>query len=68
MEAFYVQWGIGAVIVLGAIEGAVMIRGEGQLAEIAARDVAAAGDGEVKWSAEYEALFRRLGMFGGLCS
>ena len=65
-STFYVQWGIGAVIVLGAIEGAVMIRGEGQLAEIAARDVAAAGDGEVKWSTEYEALFRRLGMFGGL--
>lgn len=65
-KAFYVQWGIAAVVVLGALEGAVMIRGEGRLAEIADRDVAAAGTGEVKWSSEYEAQRRRLGMFGGL--
>jgi Predicted integral membrane protein (DUF2269) len=65
-KAFYVQWGLAAVVVLGALEGAVMIRGETRLAEIADRDVAAAGTGAVKWSAEYEALFRRLGMFGAL--
>ena len=33
-----------------------MIRGEGQLAEIAERDIAAAGDGAVQWSEEYQAL------------
>jgi hypothetical protein len=65
-KAFYVQWGLAAVVVLGALEGAVMIRGETRLAEIADRDVAAAGTEAVKWSAEYEALFRRLGMFGAL--
>ena len=65
-KAFYVQWGLAAVVVLGALEGAVMIRGETRLAEIAERDVAAAGTDAVKWSPEYEALFRRLGMFGGL--
>ncbi len=63
-KAFYVQWGLAAVVVLGALEGAVMIRGETRLAELADRDVAAAGTGAVKWSAEYEALFRRMGIFG----
>ncbi len=65
-KAFYVQWGLAAVVVLGALEGAVMIRGETRLAELADRDVAAAGTGAVKWSAEYEAQFRRLGLFGAL--
>jgi hypothetical protein len=65
-STFYVQWGLAAVIVIGALEGAVMIRGETRLAEIADRDVAAAGDGAVTWSTEYEALLRRLGMFGAL--
>jgi hypothetical protein len=63
---FYVQWGIAAVIVLGALEGAVMTRNEGRLAEIAERDVAAAGAGQVTWSAEYEALGRRTGTIGAL--
>ena len=63
---FYAQWGIAAVIALGAIEGAVMIRGEGRLADIAERDVKAAGSGEVAWSPEYDALFRRLGATGAL--
>ncbi len=65
-KAFYVQWGLAAVVVLGALEGAVMIRGETRLADIADRDVAAAGTGAVKWSTEYEALFRRLGLFGAI--
>jgi hypothetical protein len=61
---FYVQWGIAAVVVLGALEGAVMARGAGRLAEIAERDVAAAGTGKVVWSVEYEALYNRLQMVG----
>lgn len=61
---FYVQWGIAAVIVIGALVGAVMARGEGQLADLAQRDVVAAGDGQVGWVAEYQALSRRLGMVG----
>jgi hypothetical protein len=58
---FYVQWGIAAVIVIGALEGSVMIPSEGRLAALAERDVQAAGDGEVDWSPEYRALFRRTG-------
>jgi Predicted integral membrane protein (DUF2269) len=63
---FYVPWGIGVVIVLGALEGAVMVRGEEQLAEIAERDIAASGGRDVVWSEEYEALFKRLGGLGAL--
>jgi hypothetical protein len=29
---FYVQWGIAAVIVIGALEGAIVVRGSGKLA------------------------------------
>ena len=61
---FYVQWGIGAVIVLGALEGAVMTRGEERLAGIAQRDLEAAVGREPEWSGEYDALFKRLGLTG----
>jgi hypothetical protein len=61
---FYVGWGFLAVVVLGALEGGVKIRGTKQLAEIAARDVQAAGIGEVEWSGEYEVLSTRLGRVG----
>jgi uncharacterized membrane protein len=61
---FYVQWGIAIVIVIGALVGAVQARGEGQLADLAQRDVAAARDGQVTWSAEYQAVSRRIGMVG----
>lgn len=50
---FYVQWGIGAVIVIGALEGAFVIRNSGKLAVLAQRDVDAAGVGDVKWSEDY---------------
>jgi hypothetical protein len=61
---FFVQRGVAAALVLGALEGSLMIRYEGRLAELAERDVAAAGEGSVTFSPEYEALFRRLGMIG----
>ena len=34
-HAFYVQWGVGAVVVIGALEGSFMIPREGRLAELA---------------------------------
>jgi hypothetical protein len=61
---FFVQWGIGVVIVIGALEGVVMIRGEGRLATLAERDVAAAGDGTVELSDEYRGLAKRIGAVG----
>lgn len=61
---FFVQWGIAVVIVIGGLEGVVMIRGEGRLAKLAERDIAAAGDGEVELSGEYRGLARRIGAVG----
>jgi hypothetical protein len=52
-HAFYVQWGIGAVIVIGALEGAFVIRQSGKLADLAERDIVASGDGEIDWSDDY---------------
>ena len=61
---FYVQWGLAAVIVLGGLGGAFFAPQERKLAELAERDVAAAGDGEVSWSADYTALRRRVELVG----
>jgi hypothetical protein len=59
-KAFYVQWGLGVVVALGALEGAVVIRSERQLAVLAERDIDAAAGGEVKWSPEYAELINRV--------
>lgn len=50
---FFVQWGIGAAVVIGALEGGFVIRRSSKLAELAQRDIEAAGSGEVVWSDEY---------------
>ncbi|MGC9221589.1 MAG: hypothetical protein ACP5H2_09620 [Solirubrobacteraceae bacterium] len=55
-DRFYVIFGIVAVVVLGAVEGALVGRYSKRLAEIARRDVDASGDGRVLWSDEYLAL------------
>jgi hypothetical protein len=65
-KSFYVGWGLAAAVVIGAIEGAVMIPGEGKLAELADRDIAAAGGAPVSWSRAYVAQRNRLGAFGTL--
>jgi hypothetical protein len=57
---FYVQWGLAVIILLGALGGAFFAPRERRLAELAERDVAAAGDGEVVFSAEYAALRKQL--------
>jgi uncharacterized membrane protein len=66
---FFVQWGLGAVVVIGALIGSVMIPTAKRAEQIAARDVAGAGDGaEVQMSDEYRALVRRLSSVGTLLS
>jgi hypothetical protein len=50
---FYTQWGLGVVIVLGALEGAFVTRQSGRLAELAQSDIDAAAGGEIKWSSDY---------------
>jgi hypothetical protein len=53
---FYVQWGLGVILILGALGGAFFAPRERKLAELADRDVAAAGSGEVSFSQEYRDL------------
>jgi hypothetical protein len=55
---FYVQWGFGAVLVIGAVSGAYFAPRERQLIELADRDVAHGKGPEatVTMSAEYLAL------------
>src|ERR1700727_827523 len=74
---FFVQWGVAAVVVIGAGVGAFMIPREGKLAKVAQRDLEAvpsdAGDavptaaGERSpWSAEYDKLFRQVAIGGAV--
>ena len=63
-SSFYVQWGLAAIIVLGGLGGAFFAPRERKLAELAERDVAAAGDGEVKFSEEYLALRKQVATVG----
>jgi hypothetical protein len=65
-STFFVQWGLGVVIVIGAVEGAYLGPREKRLIEVADRDVAAAGDGEVTFSAEHDSLVRQVGVVGAL--
>lgn len=56
LSDFYVSWGILAVIVIGGLSGGYFTPKTRQLVEIAERDIAASGPGEVKLSAEFQAL------------
>jgi len=64
--SFYVGWGVAAVVVLGAAEGALIAPRGKRLVELAERDIAAAGAGEVTWSDEYNAVFRQTGQIGAV--
>jgi hypothetical protein len=57
---FYVQWGLVVIVVLGGLGGAFFAPRERRLAELAERDVAAAGDGDVVFGAEYTALRKQV--------
>jgi hypothetical protein len=65
---FYVQWGLGASIVLGALGGLFFTPIERRLSELATRDVAAASDQTVTLSAEYRKAARRLAQVGAASS
>jgi hypothetical protein len=67
-STFYVQWGLAAAIVLGALGGMFFAPTERKLIELSERDVKAAGDGEVAMSAEYTAATKRLATVGSLGS
>jgi hypothetical protein len=65
-SSFFVQWGLGVSIVIGAVEGMYLGPREKQLIEVADRDLAASGDGPVTPSAEHDALVKRIGAVGAL--
>jgi hypothetical protein len=65
-HAFFVQWGIGVSIVIGAVEGMYLGPREKRLIEVADRDVASAAAGEVTFGAEHDSLVRRIGGVGAL--
>jgi len=65
---FFVQWGLGAVVVIGAIVGSVTIPAGKRAEQLAARDIASSGDGPIELSAEYQAIGRRLSRVGQLLS
>jgi hypothetical protein len=65
---FFVQWGLGAVVVIGAVVGVVLIPASKRAQELAERDIATGGDGPVEMSAEYQAVVRRLSTVGTLLS
>ena len=50
------QWGFAAIIILGGLGGAFFAPPERRLAELAERDIAASGAGEVALSAEHRSL------------
>jgi hypothetical protein len=63
-SSFYVQWGLGVIIVLGALGGAFFAPRERRLAELAKRDIAAADQtapgSAVVFGLEYKALRQQL--------
>ena len=65
---FFVQWGLAVVVVIGAGVGAVTIPMSKRAQQLAERDIAAAGDGPIEMSAEYQAVVRRLSIVGSLLS
>jgi hypothetical protein len=65
---FFVQWGLGAVIVIGALVGSVMIPTAKRAEQISTRDIAASGEGAIHLSEEYSRLVRRLSTVGSLLS
>ena len=65
---FFVQWGLGASVVIGALVGAVMIPTAKRAESVVARDLAAAGEGTPQMSEEYRGLVRRATAVGTLLS
>lgn len=68
-SGFYVQWGLGAIILLGGLGGAFFAPRERRLAELAERDIAAAdqtspGASDIVFGTEYSALRKQVLIVG----
>jgi uncharacterized membrane protein len=65
---FFVQWGFAAVVVIGALVGAVMIPTAKRAEQLAARAATPDGGGGAGLGEEYRAAVRRLSTVGALLS
>jgi hypothetical protein len=63
---FFVQWGLGVVVAIGAVEGMFLSPNEKRLCAVADRDLAASGDGAFAPSTVHDILVRRIGAVGAL--
>jgi hypothetical protein len=63
-STFFVQWGVGAVVMIGAVEGMFLSPNEKRLVQVADRDLAASGGETFVPSAEHDGLVRRIGAVG----
>jgi hypothetical protein len=61
---FFISWGMLAVIVLGGLSGGYFMPRTKRLVALGERDIAASGEGEVKFSAEFQALNKQVGKVG----
>jgi hypothetical protein len=65
---FFVQWGLGVVVVIGAVVGAVMIPASTRAEEAAKRDLEGYAGGGFKPGQDYQAITRRLTVVGSALS
>jgi hypothetical protein len=65
---FFVQWGFGATIVIGALVGSVMIPTSKRAEQLAQQALTAGGTGSVRMGEEYRNAARRLSSVGTLLS
>ena len=65
---FFVQWGIGVVIVIGALVGSVLIPAAKRAEEASRADLQGFTGGEFQPGEEYSALTRRLSLWGSAAS
>jgi hypothetical protein len=65
---FFVQWGLAAIVVIGALVGAVMIPTAKRAEQLAHQAVAAAGGGAPEFGDEYRIAVQRLSVVGSLLS
>jgi uncharacterized membrane protein len=67
-KEFFVQWGLGVAIVIGALVGAVLIPAAKRAEEAARRDLESFNGGEFQPGEEYRAATRRLNVVGSAAS
>ena len=61
---FFVQWGLGAVIVIGALVGAILMPSANRAEEAARQDLEGWSGGELEPGEEYRGAIRRLNIVG----